>query len=205
MRREAERARYDRAAVHAILDAGWLAHVGIAVDGVPSVLPMVYARVGEEMVLHGSVASRLMRHGDGGLELCATVTHVDGLVLARSAFHTSVNYRCAVVRGRARRIVDPEELERMFAALVDQAVPGRAAQVRAPSRAEARQTMVLALPLEDVAVKARTGDPADEPEDLDWPVWAGVVPLRLRGDAPVPAADLRGDGSWAPPAEVTLP
>lgn len=204
VRRAPGRARYDEAAVHAVLDAGWIAHVGLVADGEPVVIPMVYAREGDRLLLHGSVASRLMRGLDGGLAACVTVTHVDGLVLARSAFHHSVNYRSVVVRGVATRVTDPDAVAAGFARLVDQVAPGRAALVRAPDRAETRQTMLLRLPLADAAVKSRSGDPIDEPDDLDLPVWAGVVPLALSAAAPVPAADL-GDPGLAPPEVVTLP
>lgn len=204
VRRAAERARYDAAAVHAVLDAGWIAHVGLAVDGEPFVLPMVYGRESDHLLLHGSVASRLMRGLDRGLPVCVTVTHVDGLVLARSAFHHSVNYRSVVVRGTARRVTDPDALQKGFARLVDQAVPGRSALVRAPDRAETRQTALLTVPLDDAAVKVRTGDPIDEEADLDLPVWAGVVPLSVVAGAPVPSADLRVP-DLAPPGPVTVP
>lgn len=204
VRRAAERARYDVDAVHAVLDAGWIAHVGLAVDGEPVVIPMVYARDGERLLLHGSVASRLMRGLDAGLPACVTVTHVDGLVLARSAFHHSVNYRSVVVRGLARRVADPDALAAGFARLVEHAVPGRSEAVRAPDRGETRQTMLVEVPLVDAAVKVRTGGPVDDERDLDRPVWAGVVPLSVVAGAPVPAVDLP-PGDLRPPLTVTLP
>lgn len=204
VKRAPSRARYDRAAVHAVLDAGWLAHVGLVHDGEPVVLPMAYARLDDELLLHASVASRLARTLAGGGPVCVTVTHLDGLVLARSAFHHSVNYRSVVIRGVARRVTDPDELARGFARLVDQVAPGRSAEVRAPDRAETRQTALLALPIVDAAVKSRTGDPIDEPDDLDLPVWAGVVPLALTAGAPIPSADLRVDRT-TPPTSITLP
>jgi nitroimidazol reductase NimA-like FMN-containing flavoprotein (pyridoxamine 5'-phosphate oxidase superfamily) len=204
VRRAAERARYDEAAVHAVLDAGWIAHVGLAADGEPVVIPMVYARDGDRLLLHGSVASRLMRGLDAGLPVSVAVTHVDGLVLARSAFHHSVNYRSVVVRGVARRVTDPEAVAAGFARLVEHSVPGRAAEVRAPDRVETRQTMLVEVPLADAAVKARTGGPIDDEADVDLPVWAGVVPLAVVAGDPVPAADLP-PGDLRPPAAVTLP
>ncbi len=204
MRRAPGRARYDEAAVHAVLDAGWIAHVGLVADGEPVVLPMVYARDGDHLLLHGSVASRLMRGLEAGLPTCVTVTHVDGLVLARSAFHHSVNYRSVVVRGIATRVTDPGAVAAGFARLVDHAAPGRAAVVREPDRAETRQTMLLRVPLDDAAVKSRTGGPIDEEADLDLPVWAGVVPLALIAAPPVPATDLRHP-DLDPPTAVTLP
>ncbi|HYI60928.1 MAG TPA: pyridoxamine 5'-phosphate oxidase family protein [Acidimicrobiales bacterium] len=204
VRRAPGRARYDEAAVHAVLDAGWIAHVGLAVDGEPVVVPMVYARDGDRLLLHGSVASRLLRGLDAGLPVSVAVTHVDGLVLARSAFHHSVNYRSVVVRGRATRITDPEALAAGFARLVDQVAPGRSALVRAPDRAETRQTALVEVPLADAAVKARTGGPIDDEGDLGWPVWAGVVPVALVAGAPRPAPDLPA-GDLRPPAAVVLP
>lgn len=205
IRRQPDRGRYDRAALDAVLDAGWLAHVGVAVDDEPSVIPMVYARQGDELLLHGSVASRLMRAGATGLRVCVTVTHLDGLVLARSAFHHSVNYRSAVVRGTATRVTDPDALAAGFARLVEHAVPGRAALVREPSPVETRQTMLLALPLDDFAVKTRSGPPHDEEFDLDVDVWAGVIPLALTPGEPVAAPDLRPDlaVTTRPPGRIT--
>ena len=204
IRRAPARGRYDREAVHAVLDAGFVAHVGLADQDEPTVIPMVYARVGERLLLHGSVASRLMRHGAVGFPVCVAVTHVDGLVLARSAFHHSVNYRSVVVRGVAERVEDPDELAAAFAALVDHCAPGRSALVRSPDRAEARQTLILALPLDDAAVKVRSGPPIDEPHDVDLPVWAGVVPLPVVPGTPVPAEDLPA-GDLLPPEAVTHP
>lgn len=204
VRRAAGRARYDEAAVHAVLDAGFVAHVGLADGDDPTVIPMVYGRDGDRLLLHGSVASRLMRHGASGFPVCVAVTHVDGLVLARSAFHHSVNYRSVVVRGVAERVTDPDALAAGFARLVEHATPGRAAEVRAPDRSETRQTLLLSLPLADAAVKVRTGGPIDDDGDLDLPVWAGVVPLPVVPGAPVPADDLRHP-DLAAPGVVTHP
>lgn len=190
--------------MHAVLDAGWIAHVGVVADGEPVVIPMVYARDGDRLLLHGSVASRLLRGLDAGLPVSVAVTHVDGVVLARSAFHHSVNYRSVVVRGTATRVTDPEDLAIGFARLVDQVAPGRAALVRAPDRAEARQTMLVEVPLADAAVKVRTGGPVDDEADLALPVWAGVVPLQLVAGTPEPAPDLPA-GDLRPPDAVTLP
>lgn len=204
MRRTPGRARYDAEAVHALLDAGWIAHVGIAVDDEPFVIPMVYARHDDRLLLHGSVASRLLRHGGSGLPVSVAVTHVDGLVLARSAFHHSVNYRSVVVRGRARRVSDPEELAAGYARLLDHAAPGRSADVRPPDEVETRQTMLLEVPIEDAAVKVRTGGPVDDEADLALPVWAGVVPLAVMAGPPLPAPDLPS-ADLRPPARITLP
>ena len=204
VRRAADRARYDAQAVHAVLDAGFVAHVGIADGDDPTVIPMVYARDGDRLLLHGSVASRLMRHGAVGFPVCVAVTHVDGLVLARSAFHHSVNYRSVVVRGVATRVEDPDALAAGFARLVEHATPGRSELVRAPDRAETRQTLLLEVPLADASVKVRTGPPIDDDGDLDLPVWAGVVPLPVVPGEPVPAADLPS-ADLTPPEVVTHP
>ncbi|WCO65404.1 pyridoxamine 5'-phosphate oxidase family protein [Iamia majanohamensis] len=204
VRRSASRARYDAAAVHAVLDAGWVAHVALAPEGEPVVIPMVYARDGERLLLHGSVASRLMRGLDAGLPVSVAVTHVDGLVLARSAFHHSVNYRSVVVRGVARRVTDPDAVAAGFTRLVDHAAPGRSDAVRGADPTETRQTLLVEVPLDDVAVKVRTGGPIDEERDLSWPVWAGVVPLSLVAGDPV-AADDMAVTDVAPPEAVTLP
>lgn len=204
VRRTAERGRYDAAAVHAVLDAGFVAHVGIADGDDPTVIPMVYARDGDRLLLHGSVASRLMRHGAVGFPVCVAVTHVDGLVLARSAFHHSVNYRSVVIRGVATRVTDGDALAAGFDRLVDHVAPGRAALVRPADRTEARQTLLLEVPLDDASVKVRTGPPIDDEADLDHPVWAGVVPLTVVAGEPVPAVDLPS-ADLTPPASVTHP
>ncbi len=187
-----ERTTYDRDAVHAVLDEGVTAHVGFVVDGSPVVLPHLYARVGEELFLHGSAGARALRlAGDGGLPVCVTVTLTDGLVLARSAFHHSVNYRCVVVHGVATPVDGDEPKRSALAALVDAVVPGRSAEVRGPSRKELAATTVLRLSLVDVSLKVRTGPPGDDVADVDLPYWAGVLPLRDHvPGGPVPAADL---------------
>ena len=186
VRRLPERAAYDRETVHAVLDEGFLAHVGLATDDGPVVIPMLYARDGDRVLVHGSPASRLLRGGAKGLEMCLTVTHLDGLVLARSAFHHSVNYRSVVVVGRASRLDDLDERRAALDVLVESIVPGRTADARPPSEKELRGTTVLALPLDEASVKVRTGGPLDEDEDMDLPVWAGVIPLSQVPGAPVP-------------------
>ncbi|HEY3000125.1 MAG TPA: pyridoxamine 5'-phosphate oxidase family protein [Acidimicrobiales bacterium] len=190
VKRQPGRGRYDRAAVHAVLDEGLVAHVGLVGDSGPVVIPMLYGRDGDRLLLHGSPASRLMRGGSTGLDMCVTVTLVDGLVLARSAFHHSMNYRSVVVFGRATLLTDRHEKLAALDRLVDHIVPGRGADVRPPSEKEVRATLVLALPLDECSVKVRTGDPIDDDEDLDLPVWAGVIPLTTVPGTPVPAADL---------------
>ncbi|MER5794852.1 pyridoxamine 5'-phosphate oxidase family protein [Streptomyces sp. NPDC001980] len=194
--RSAERASYDRELVHAILDEGYLCHLGFVRDGAPVVLPTLYGRVGEVLYLHGSTGSRPLRmtgQADPGLTVCVTVTHVDGLVLARSAFHHSVNYRSVVVHGIARQVTDPEEKARALDALVDHVVPGRAADSRPGNKKELAATAVIRLDLNEVSAKTRTGGANDEPEDMDLPHWAGVLPLRKGYEAPVANGDLAAD------------
>jgi nitroimidazol reductase NimA-like FMN-containing flavoprotein (pyridoxamine 5'-phosphate oxidase superfamily) len=185
VKRHPERASYDTEAVHAVLDAAPMGHLGFVVDGQPFVIPMLYGRLDDAVYLHGSVASRLLRTLAGGVEVCLTVTLVDGLVLARSAFHHSMNYRSAVVFGRAVP-VDGEEKVRGLKAISDQLRPGRWEEVREPTDRELRQTSVLRLDVADASAKARTGGPIDEPEDLDLPVWAGVIPCELSWGTPIP-------------------
>jgi len=185
VKRHPERAAYDADAVHAVLDAAPLGHLGFVVDGQPYVIPMLYGRLGDDVYLHGSVASRLQRRLATGVDVCLTVTLVDGLVLARSAFHHSMNYRSAVVFGTAVR-VDGDEAVRGLKAISDHLRPGRWDEVRPPSDVELRQTSVLRLDVEEASAKVRTGGPVDEPEDLDLPVWAGVIPCELAWGTPIP-------------------
>lgn len=187
-----ERVAYDRSAVHAALDEAVLCHVAFVADGLPVVLPQLHVRVGETLYLHGSTGARAMRESlADGLDVCVTVTHLDGLVLARSAFHHSANYRCVVVHGRARLVTDPAEKDEALRHLVDAIVPGRSDHVRGPSRRELAATALLRLDLTEVSYKSRAGAPGDDEEDLDLPWWAGVLPLRQSvPQAPVPAPDL---------------
>lgn len=187
------RASYDRAVVHAILDAGYLCHLGFVRDGRPVVLPTLYARAGERLYLHGSTGSPALREAgrtDPGLPVCVTVTHLDGLVLARSAFNHSVNYRSVVVHGTARPVTDPGERDAALDALVDGVLPGRAADCRPANAKELAATAVLALDLAEVSAKVRTGGPQDEPEDAQLPYWTGVLPVTSGYGAPVPADDI---------------
>ncbi|MFE3740055.1 pyridoxamine 5'-phosphate oxidase family protein [Streptomyces sp. NPDC059134] len=193
--RSRERASYDRELVHGILDEAYLCHLGFVRDGAPVVLPTLYARVGERLYVHGSTGSRPLRMAAGaepdtGLAVCLTVTHVDGLVLARAAFHHSVNYRSVVVHGTAHQVTDPEERRAALDAIVDQAVPGRAADSRPGNARELAATAVIRLDLDEVSAKVRTGGPNDDPEDLSLPHWSGVVPVVHGYGAPVPADDL---------------
>ncbi|WTR18910.1 pyridoxamine 5'-phosphate oxidase family protein [Streptomyces sp. NBC_00138] len=188
--RSRERAAYDRETVHAILDEGYVCHLGFVRDGRPVVLPTLYARVGERLYVHGSTGSRPLRGAGAGLAVCLTVTHVDGLVLARSAFHHSINYRSVVVHGVAHQVQDPEERALALDAIVEQAVPGRAADSRRANAKELAATSVIRLDLLEVSAKLRTGGPNDEPEDLELPYWTGVVPVTRAYGTPVPADDL---------------
>ncbi|MCB5180651.1 pyridoxamine 5'-phosphate oxidase family protein [Streptomyces antimicrobicus] len=188
--RSRERAHYDRETVHSILDAAYLCHLGFVRDGAPVVLPTLYARVGERLYIHGSTGSRpLLAAGkaDPGLPVCVTVTHVDGLVLAKSAFHHSINYRSVVVHGTAYQVTDEAEARTALDALVDQVVPGRAADSRPANAKELAATAVIRLDLEEVSAKIRTGGVNDEPEDLALPYWSGVVPVTRTYGTPIPS------------------
>jgi hypothetical protein len=193
VRRIAELARYDRAVIDAILDAATVGHIGVVGDdGQPFVLPVACARFGDEVLVHGSVASRLLRAGTAGASVCLTVTLVDGVIVARSLFESSMRYRSVVVLGRAREIDDPDEKFAALMALSDHLIPGRPAEVRATTDVELRQTKVFALPLDEASAKINDGWPDDPPEDVASDTWAGVVPLSVRAGAPEPAPDLRG-------------
>lgn len=187
-----ERVSYDREAVHAVLDEAVVCHVAFVADGLPVVLPQLHVRVGESLYLHGSTGARAMRESlADGLDVCVTVTHLDGLVLARSAFHHSANYRCVVAHGRAHLVTDPAEKDEALRHLVDAIVAGRSDHVRGPNRRELAATAVLRLDLDEVSYKHRAGPPGDDAEDLDLPWWAGVLPLRSAvPGAPVSAPDL---------------
>ncbi|MEU4094660.1 pyridoxamine 5'-phosphate oxidase family protein [Streptomyces sp. NPDC026673] len=201
--RSRERASYDRDLVHAILDADYLCHLGFVRDGAPVVLPTLYARVGERLYVHGSTGSRPLRGAgeDTGLPVCLTVTHLDGLVLARSAFNHTINYRSVVVHGVARQVTDPAERATALDALVDHIVPGRSADARPANARELAATAVIALDLHEVSAKVRTGGPGDDPEDLALPHWAGVLPVSRSYGAPEPADDL--DPSLPVPGYLT--
>ncbi|MFF3690605.1 pyridoxamine 5'-phosphate oxidase family protein [Streptomyces sp. NPDC002187] len=202
--RARERASYDRELVHAILDEAYVCHLGFVRDGAPVVLPTLFARVGETLYVHGSTGSRPLRmtgEADPGLPVCLTVTHVDGLVLARSAFHHSLNYRSVVVHGTARQVTDPDEKRAALDALVDHAIPGRSADSRPANTKELAATAVIRLDLTEVSAKTRTGGPNDDPSDLSLPHWAGVVPVAPAYGPAVPSADL--PPTTAVPAYVT--
>jgi hypothetical protein len=185
LKRLPKRGVYDRELVYKILDEGFICHVGFAVDGQPFVIPTGYARIDNQLFIHGSQVSRMLRTLSTGIDVCVAVTLVDGLVLARSAFHHSINYRSVVIFGRASMV---EEMEAKLVALrtfSEHVVPGRWDDVREPNEQELRATTVLSLPLEEVSAKVRTGPPLDDEEDYALDVWAGVIPLRMVAGQPI--------------------
>lgn len=179
------RGAYDRKTIYSILDAGFICHVGFVVEGQPYVIPTGYARVGDHLYIHGSAASRMLRNLAAGADVCVTVTHVDGLVLARSAFHHSINYRSVVVLGRAELVTDADEKYAALEAFTEHIIPGRWPEIRWPNELEMKATSVLRLPIEEASAKIRTGDPKDDEEDYEMNVWAGVVPLETFASEPV--------------------
>ena len=185
LKRLPQRGSYDRGVINRILDESFICHVGFALNGRPFVIPTGYARVGDSLIIHGSQASRMLRTLGQGIDVCVTVTLIDGLVLARSAFHHSMNYRSVVVFGRATLIDERAEKLAALRALSDHMIPGRWEDVRQPNERELQQTTVLALPLEEASAKVRTGPPLDDEEDHELPVWAGVIPLRLVAEPPI--------------------
>lgn len=187
LKRLPARGEYDRDVVYRILDEAFVCHVGFVADGKPVVIPTSFGRIDDDLYIHGSAASRMLRSLAEGIDACVTVTLIDGLVLARSAFHHSINYRSVVVFGRALVVNDPEERMRALRALTDHIVSEeRWKDVRPPNESELRATLVLKLPLTEVSAKIRTGPPIDDEEDYSLPIWAGVVPLTQTAGAPVP-------------------
>jgi nitroimidazol reductase NimA-like FMN-containing flavoprotein (pyridoxamine 5'-phosphate oxidase superfamily) len=210
VRRVPERGRYDRETIEAILDEALVCHVGIVSDGSPVVIPMACARDGDRLLLHGSTASRLLKTLTSGAEVCVTVTHLDGVVVARSVFHSSMNYRSAVVIGRAEVITDPRSKLGALQTLVERLIPGRWDEVRETSEKELRATTILSLSLTESSAKIRSGPPKDDEEDLSLDIWAGEVPLRtisldpvtdplLESEKPVPASVERFRKERVPP------
>lgn len=197
VRRLAARGHYEKTTINSILDEGLVCHLGFVQGGSPVVIPTAYARIGDLLYLHGSVGNASLRALSGGIPACATVTLVDGIVLARSAFHHSLNYRSVVIFGRATEAIDVEEKGVAVAAIVEQIVPGRGVDARPPTDAELRATRVVSLPINEASAKVRTGGPNDDLEDVMLPVWAGQVPLRLVAEAPIADAEV--------PATVRLP
>ncbi len=197
LKRLPKRGAFDRQTVYGILDEGFVCHVGFVADGQPFVIPTAYGRAGDVLYIHGSRASRMLKALSGGAQVCVTVTLVDGLVLARSAFHHSMNYRSVVVFGTARVVESDEEKTEALLAFTEHVMPRRWDEVRPPSAQELFQTIVLALPLEEASAKVRTGPPVDDEEDYDLPVWAGVLPLDIVAGDAIPDPRL--------PAETPLP
>ena len=184
VKRSFERGRYDRGTVHAILDAGLMCHVGYVIDGQPYVTPTAYWREGDHVYWHGSSASKMLRHLKEGPRVCFTVALMDGLVLARSGFHTSVNYRSVMAFGQAEVVSDPAEKLAKLEAMMERIVPGRWPDLKPPTAQELKATTLVGLKLEEVAAKLRSGPPIDEPEDYALDVWAGVVPTTTAIGAP---------------------
>jgi uncharacterized protein len=195
LRRIPNRGSYDKDTVNGILDAGFLAHVGFNVEGQPFVIPTLYGREGDALYLHGSAASRMLRKLESGVPACVTVTLVDGLVLARSAFHHSMNYRSAVVFGTARKVEDPVQKTEALRIISEHLIAGRWGDVRGPSEKELKATAVLEFLIEEASAKIRTGPPLDDEEDYSLPHWAGVLPLESRTGKPVPDSRLATDAS----------
>jgi hypothetical protein len=191
LRRLPKRGVFDRETIYKILDEAFVCHVGFTTGGTTFVIPTGYARVGDRLLIHGSSASRMLRTMSDGVEVCATVTLIDGLVLARSAFHHSVNYRSVVVFGVASLLSGEEEKIEALRAFTEHIIPGRWQEVRPPSKSELAATSVLSLPIREASAKVRKGDPVDAEEDYALDVWAGVIPLKLRADAPMNDARLK--------------
>ena len=197
MRRLPARGSHDRETIDAILDEALVCHLGFVHDGRPAVIPTLHARVGDQVFIHGSSASRMLRALAGGIEACLTVTLVDGLVLARSAFHHSINYRSVVLYGTATPVTEPAEKERALEAFTEKLVPGRWPDVRWPNRKELKATAALALPIREGSAKVRTGQPIDDEEDYALEAWAGIVPIRTEMLDPIPDPQL-GNGITTP-------
>jgi uncharacterized protein len=188
--READRAVYDRAAAYRILDEGFICHVGFVVDGQPFVIPTGYGRVGDNLYIHGSAASRMLRRVDEGVAVCVTVTLLDGLVLARSIFNHSMNYRSVVILGTARAVTDAKEKLEALRLLSEHILPGRWVESRQPNEKELKATLVMCLPIEEFSAKVRQGPPVDDEDDYAFSTWAGVVPLTMVAGGPIDDARL---------------
>ncbi len=193
IKRMPHRAVYDRAVINAILDEGLVCHLGFTVDSQPYVLPAIYARDGERLLIHGSAVSRMLRTMQSGIAVCATVTLIDGLVLARSAYHHSINYRSVVILGTATEICDRTAKLAALRTIVNHVIRGRWDEVRAPSEGEIRSTVVLSLPVDEASAKVRTGPPLDDEEDYALRIWAGVLPLSLDAHGPIADPQLPAD------------
>lgn len=197
VKRLPKRGNFDRETIYSILDEGFVCHVGFTANGQTFVIPTGYARRDDTLLIHGSAASRMMRNLAGGIDVCVTVTLIDGLVLARSAFHHSVNYRSVVIFGKAKLVEDENEKLEALYAFTEHIVPNRWNEIREPNELELKATTVLSLPLEEASAKIRTGDPVDDDEDYALDVWAGVIPLKVQAEKPQDDSKLK-DGISAP-------
>ena len=182
VKREPQRGVYDRETIEAILDEALVCHLGFAVDGQPYVIPTLHARVGDRLYVHGSAASRMLRHAASDVRICVTVTLLDGLVLARSVFNHSIDYRSVVVLGTPTLVEDVDEKREALRAFTEHVAPGRWEEARQPTDQELKATWILSVPLDEASAKIRSGPPEDEPEDMELPVWAGVVPIHLAAE-----------------------
>ncbi len=197
-----DRGRYQRHTINAIVDEALICHVGFSIDGQPYVLPTTHARIEDRLYLHGSIANRMLKSMKAGFPVCVTMTLIDGLVLARSAFHHSMNYRSVVILGVAREVADEHEKRAAFDALVNHVVPGRAADVRAADAQELKATSVLCLPITEASAKVRRGPPIDAAEDYALKCWAGVLPMQLQAGHPIDDPRLES-GTPVPPGVAT--
>jgi nitroimidazol reductase NimA-like FMN-containing flavoprotein (pyridoxamine 5'-phosphate oxidase superfamily) len=191
--REPHRGVYDRDTAYQILDEGFICHIGFEVDGQPFVIPTAYGRRNDKLYVHGSAASRMLRAMKGGIPVCVTVTLLDGLVLARSVFNHSMNYRSVVVLGKGELVDEPEEKLAALKAISEHILPGRWDDSRQPNEKELKQTSVLRIPIAEFSAKIRTGPPIDDEEDLTFPTWAGVIPLEMKSGEPVGDEHLQQD------------
>jgi len=199
VRRLPERAVYDRETIHAIVDEALICHVGFLADASPVVIPTIHARIDDTLYFHGSPASRMLRGMKKGMEVSIAITLLDGLVVARTPFHQSLNYRSVIVFGEARLVDDPDEKQLALKAVTDHVTPGRWEDSRPPSEKEIAGTLVLAVPLDEVSAKVRIGPPVDDEDDIGLPYWAGVVPLSIVPGAPIPSAEV----DWPAPEYLT--
>lgn len=201
VKRLPNRGAYDRDTIYSILDEAFICHVGYVKDGQPYVIPTGYARIGDDLYIHGSSASRMLRNLAQGVDVCVTVTLVDGLVLARSAFHHSINYRSVVVLGKATLVEDAAEKDKALEAFTEHIIPGRWPEIRWPNELELKATSVLKLPIEEASAKIRVGDPKDDEEDYEMNIWAGVLPLSVVPGEPIDDSRLV-NGTKPPPDHV---
>ena len=199
VRRLPERAVYDRETIHAIVDEALICHVGFLADASPVVIPTIHARIDDTLYFHGSPASRMLRGMKKGMEVSIAITLLDGLVVARTPFHQSLNYRSVIVFGEARLVDDPDEKQLALKAVTDHVTPGRWEDSRPPSEKEIAGTLVLAVPLDEVSAKVRIGPPVDDEDDIGLPYWAGVVPLSIVPGAPIPSEEV----DWPAPRYLT--